>query len=280
VLEWFERGSIRTQFNCVDFDGATFKIYVSDDKSCLIIAFKSAACASLIKAGGMDHLQKVYGPLLMSSTVSGFDVSLSLPGNTQGDKPAVAQKCAALKSYLYASPLLIRMEAATKGQTIAGLLDFPLRSNRERMFVKQDGTDRMTVIFSIEFKARNDAILGEVFCNEFATIKDTAAPSVTYSAKPPLELKGVSNLPEGEGVSYLSFVLYDRHWKGNKMEPAAFTIVTFRNYLHYHLKCCKSYLHTRMRTRVENLLKVLNRAKQAEATTSKKTATGRTFTRK
>jgi len=34
-----------------------------------------------------------------------------------------------------------------------------------------------------------------------------------------------------------------------------------------------------MRTRVENLLKVLNRAKQ-ETTVSKKTAAGRNFTRK
>jgi hypothetical protein len=40
-------------------------------------------------------------------------------------------------------------------------------------------------------------------------------------------------------------VVYDRHFKGAKMETAAFTITSFRNYLHYHLKCCKSYLHTR-----------------------------------
>jgi len=168
------------------------------------------------------------------------------------------------------------MESASKGQTVAGLVDIPLRSNRERMWVKQDGPDRMTVIFSIEFVARNDAILGEVFCSEYSTIKDSAAPSVTYSDKPPLEVKGCSNIPEGEGVSYLTFVLYDRHWKGNKMETTAFNVVTFRNYLHYHLKCCKSYLHTRMRTRVENLLKVLNRAKQETTAQPKKTAAGRT----
>jgi len=280
VLEWLEKGAIRTEFTCVDFDGASFKIYVTDNKDALIIAFKSPASKSLLQnCGGLEYLKKVYG-LYLIAPINGFDVTLQIPTTVEGDKAAFALRVASLKSYLYASPVLVRMEAATKGQTIAGLLDIPLRSNKERMWVKQDGTDRMTVIFSIYFEARNDAILGEVFCTEFSTVKDAAAPSVTYSEKAPLELKGCQYLPDGEGVSYLTFVLYDRHWKGiPKMEASAFTVVTFRNYLHYHLKCCKSYLHTRMRTRVENLLKVLNRAKQ-ETTSQKKTATGRTFNRK
>lgn len=56
------------------------------------------------------------------------------------------------------------MEAAGKGQTLPGLVDIALRSQKERMWVKQDGTDRITVIFSIEFSAHNDAVLGQVFC--------------------------------------------------------------------------------------------------------------------
>lgn len=35
----------------------------------------------------------------------------------------------------------------------------------------------------------------------------------------------------------------------------------FRDYLHYHIKCSKAYMHSRMRTRVAEFLKVLNRAK-------------------
>jgi len=122
-------------------------------------------------------------------------------------------------------------------------------------------------------------LLGKFFCNEFAKVVQ-GAPSVTYTPKPPLELKGVTNIPVGERVSFITFVVYDRHWKGPKMEGCAFTIVQFRNYVHYHLKCCKSYLHTRMRTRVENLLKVLNRAKQETATVQKKTIGGKAFQRK
>jgi len=122
-------------------------------------------------------------------------------------------------------------------------------------------------------------LLVKFFCNEFATCKESGTPTCAYSVKPPSELKDIRNIPVGDRICFVTFVVYDRHWKGAKMENAAFTITTFRNYLHYHLKCCKSYLHTRMRTRVENLLKVLNRAKQ-ETTVSKKTAAGRNFTRK
>lgn len=78
----------------------------------------------------------------------------------------------------------------------------------------------------------------------------------------------------------MTVVLFKRHWTPvAKAQPAVFTLVSFRNYLHYHIKCCKSYLHTRMRLQVENLLKVLNRAKQ-EAPKERKLASGRTFVRK
>ena len=34
-------------------------------------------------------------------------------------------------------------------------------------------------------------------------------------------------------------------------------LFSLRSYLHYHIKCCKGYMHTRMRYRVDELLKVL-----------------------
>jgi len=245
----------------------------------LTVAFKSPAADSLLKQGGREYINTVYKESIINP-ISGYDVSLQIPFTVNpNDRVQVATKLASLKSYLYSSIVLTRMEAANKGQTIPGMVDIALRSHKERMFVKQDGPDRITIIFSIEFQAHNDAVMGQVFCNEFATCKESGVPSCSYSAKPPSELRDIKNIPVGDRISFVTFVIYDRNFKGAKMENAAFTITTFRNYLHYHLKCCKSYLHTRMRTRVENLLKVLNRAKQ-ETAVSKKTAAGRTFTRK
>ena len=48
-------------------------------------------------------------------------------------------------------------------------------------------------------------------------------------------------------------------------------IQLFRDYFHFHIKASKAYLHSRMRARVDSLMKVLNRAKP-EVPTEAKTA--------
>jgi actin related protein 2/3 complex, subunit 2 len=106
------------------------------------------------------------------------------------------------------------------------------------------------------------------------------APQVLYSNRePPLELKGSPGLKDSENIGYVTFgrlgsdflVLFPRHFQG----PAAFDCISriqlFRDYFHYHIKASKSYLHSRMRARVDSLLKVLNRAKP-EIQSEKKTA--------
>lgn len=45
------------------------------------------------------------------------------------------------------------------------------------------------------------------------------------------------------------------------------------------VKCSKAYMHSRMRHRVAEFLKVLNRAKPELAEKERKTASGRTFRR-
>jgi len=74
-------------------------------------------------------------------------------------------------------------------------------------------------------------------------------------------------------------VLFDRHFKKESRDKTIDMIIQFRNYLHYHIKCSKSHMHTRMRNRVDSLLKVLNRAKQ-ELPKQKTTISGRTFVKK
>eukprot|EP01126_Amoeba_proteus_P067276 TRINITY_DN98_c0_g1_i6.p1 TRINITY_DN98_c0_g1~~TRINITY_DN98_c0_g1_i6.p1 ORF type:complete len:150 (-),score=12.96 TRINITY_DN98_c0_g1_i6:166-615(-) len=149
------------------------------------------------------------------------------------------------------------------------------------MWVKQDDTERVTVIFSVDFTDPDDVVFGRVFLNEIKK-PVSGAPTVDFVVKtPPLELKGVTNLPQGSNVSYITFVIFKRHWTpAHKIQSCAFTLSSFRNYLHYHIKCCKSLLHTRMRLRVETLLQVLNRAKLQDVPVEKKTATGRTFVKK
>lgn len=71
----------------------------------------------------------------------------------------------------------------------------------------------------------------------------------------------------------------NRHVQGERMQTAITLLLGFRNYLHYHIKCSKTYLHMRMRKRVAGWMQVLNRA-VPEVETEKKTAAGKTFSRK
>jgi len=267
-------------YKCADFDGAQFHVSSAEGTPSIVsISFQSAAAQALLKNGGEQLLKEKYGAHLVAAQ-SGYDVTLQydIDKISVADRAKIASEIAKLKSYLYGSIVIKVCDEAEKGQS-GHIYDIPLRDSEERMWLRADSSDRVTVVFSINFTDADDIVFGKVFLSEFK--KSVAgAPSVDFVYKnPPLELKDVPNLPRSDNIGYVTFVLFDRHFKGEKKICVAETIPTFRNYLHYHIKCAKSHLHTRMRNRVELLLQILNRAKQ-EIDKEKKTATGRTFTRK
>lgn len=95
--------------------------------------------------------------------------------------------------------------------------------------------------------------------------------------------------------SYLFFaVLFPRHTNKETRDNTINLIHMFRDYLHYHIKvsvvcsyakisyifeicifeqCSKAYIHSRMRAKTSDFLKVLNRARPEPKNTEKKTIT-------
>ena len=91
---------------------------------------------------------------------------------------------------------------------------------------------------------------------------------------PPLEIRHLPGLQDSEDVGYVTFVLFPRHFANALVAAATIThIQLFRDYLHYHIKCSKAYMHSRMRHRVSEFQKVLNRAKTEQAVVDRKTVT-------
>lgn len=68
-------------------------------------------------------------------------------------------------------------------------------------------------------------------------------------------------------------VLFPRHTRREARDNTIDLIHMFRNYLHYHIKCSKVYIHSRMRTKTTDFLKVLNRARSQSKSIEKKTIT-------
>lgn len=171
--------------------------------------------------------------------------------------------------------------------------------DEEAIYV-QAAQDRVTVIFSTVFREETDRIVGKVFlqvrvdplstlqsiqlnstphrAQEFVdarrlpTIQN--APQVLYTNRdPPLEIRHVPGLRNSEDIGYVTFVLFPRHFTNPTVMSATIShIQLFRDYLHYHIKCSKAYLHSRMRYRVAEFQKVLNRAKTEVQSGERKTA--------
>ena len=102
-----------------------------------------------------------------------------------------------------------------------------------------------------------------------------------YACAAPLALARIACLHACVLMDLTGAVLEPRHTRAAAMAKTIDLVQTFRTYLHYHIKCSKAYLHSRMRNRTAALIKVLNRARPGTAVKKKtRTAGGRTFVRK
>jgi actin related protein 2/3 complex subunit 2 len=122
--------------------------------------------------------------------------------------------------------------------------------------------------------------MARVFLQEYSEVrKVNGAPPCSFGRDPPRELSSME-LREGKScIGYLSFSIMEGHVKAGKLHTAVTLISSLRDYLTYHIKASKTYLHYRMRKQCQELQGVLNRAKP-ETTKEKKLMSGKTFTKK
>ncbi|CAM9153049.1 unnamed protein product [Chrysoparadoxa australica] len=143
-------------------------------------------------------------------------------------------------------------------------------------------SDRVTVIYAIDFVEPEERALAKVFLNEFADTQRTVnnAPPCSFSPEPPGELAGMQ-IKERNCVGYISFVMFPQHVAPGQKETCISLLCGFRNYLHYHIKCTKTYMLMRMRKRVVSLLQGKTRQdRPPEEEKAQKTAQGKRFSRK
>ncbi|KIJ30338.1 hypothetical protein M422DRAFT_36626 [Sphaerobolus stellatus SS14] len=281
--------SIDVQF--VDFDGVRFHMHTPDrERKSLVQLSMSIRCwDELAKYGANDILQREYGQYLSSAPEQQYNVSLDIdveqfPAEEEA-RTAVIRSLALIKRNVLAAPFERAFTAQQSLEANAGAVGelMAIHYRDEEAIYVQAAHDRVTVIFSTTFTEETDRIFGKVFLQEFVdarrlpTIQN--APQVLYSSRdPPLEIRDVKGLASGDDVGYVTFVLFPRHFQRPEVAESTIShIQLFRDYLHYHIKCSKAYMHSRMRFRVSEFQKVLNRAKTEVATTDKKTISGRTL---
>ncbi|KAJ2785392.1 Arp complex subunit [Coemansia interrupta] len=270
----------------VDFDNVIYHVQsVDGQRSLLTLSVEMKYYNEVLAYGAEEILHCEYGDYLVPVTNSQYQITLQFNlEQLPQDKAALAKHVSMLKRNVLASPFLRAFEYWESQQEGAGPLMATHYRDDEAIYV-QAQQDRVTVIFSTLFKEEVDRVLGKVFLQEFVDARRQAsiqnAPQVFYSSREaPLEIRHLQGLKQDESVGYVSFVLFPRHFADPEVrEKTISQIQLFRDYLHYHIKCAKAYMHSRMRTRVQDFLKVINRAKPDRTTVAaeKRTATGRYF---
>ncbi|RUS33796.1 Arp2/3 complex, 34 kd subunit p34-Arc-domain-containing protein [Jimgerdemannia flammicorona] len=268
----------------VDFDGVSYHLFVEKvSKTTLTLSMRWSCFQELVKFGANDILKHEYGQYIAATPEQGYNLTLEfdsekLPEDI-ADREALIKKVSVLKRNLLSAPFvraiaeLEQFEDSKQPDPTPELMAVHYR-DEETIFV-QAAQDRVTVTFSTLFKEEADRVIGRVFLQEFVDARKGTAPQVIYSPRePPLEIRHLPGLQDSESVGYITFILFPRHLvKGEVREETISRIQIFRDYLHYHIKCSKAYLHSRMRARVTEFLKVLNRAKPEVVNAEKKTVT-------
>ncbi|EEB18716.1 arp2/3, putative [Pediculus humanus corporis] len=264
-----------------DFDGVLFHISnVGGDKTKIRTSISLKFYKQLQEHGADELLKREYGPYLIEPE-NGFNVSLLIDlENIPKDWENLIKKFGLLKRNCFASVFEKYFDFQAKGEDGHKRAVINYRAD-ETLYVEAKA-DRVTVVFSTVFKDVDDIVVGKVFMQEFKEGRRAShtAPQVLFSHKePPLELIN-TDAKVGENIGYITFVLFPRHTNPQTRDNTINLIHMFRDYLHYHIKCSKAYIHSRMRAKTSDFLKVLNRARPEPKTVEKKTITGRTFIRK
>ena len=269
-----------------DFDDVKFRIVSSPECPNIVKVNMFTRAAKELKAMGSKELLERLFPGQETTPDPEYSVAIEFDCDRIVDPPAFLERVSLLKRHMMCGPMYKAFTAlqAKKSEGMPVMrIDY---RQGESIFVCPSAT-KVVVIFLVDFSDLTDKALAKVFMQEFMEAKRTVtnAPPVSYFPRePPAELASMaSSLRLGaDTVGFISFALEERHVLGERLENSMTLLAGFRNYLHYHIKASKTYLHMRMRKRVAGWLQVLNRAIPERAAGDKemKTITGKTFTRK
>jgi len=263
-----------------DFDGVLFHMSNPDgNKSKIQVSVSLKFYKDLQQHGADDLIKREYGDIL-TEPEPGYNVSILFDLENIPDNWAdLVSKASHLKRNCFASVFEKYFKFQEEGSEGNSRAVINYRDD-ETMYVEAK-KDRVTVIFSTIFKDADDVVIGKVFMQEFkeGRRKYQQAPQVLFSHKdPPLELQD-TDARTGDNIGYITFVLFPRHTAAKTKDNTINLIHMLRDYLHYHIKCSKAYIHQSMRAKSGDFLKVLNRAKPEARDREKKTMTGKTFTK-
>lgn len=276
------------EITVADFDNVKLKVFVAPDRpEYVTVHISMGPIGERLKTDlyGAEILEEIY-PGMSVTPDDGYHFAIGFDLDSPPmEKERLLRNVSCLRRNVLAAPITKALRGCADGT--GGALPFMAIETRanEGLFIKP-GNDRCVIVYAVDFTDETDKALARVMLQQFAkeSGKINGAPPCAYAEakNPPMEVAadpGVACGKFANGVGFLSFVVFQAHLKTpEKFGKSATMLTTFRNYLHYHIKASKTYLHMRMRKKVQGWLQILNRSHH-EQEKEAKTASGKTFKR-
>lgn len=302
AVEAFRDGNPLTLDRIVsDFDSTTLHISNAEgNKGLLYLSIHTRAWSSVQRCGSSGGLEEFLeakyktqpGVSVASTVESGYDYTLEVDLNVL--QPESVVQLSLIKTLVLSYPFQLAFDEFVQLSNTPDSQSQTLHTvqyrDDENLFIKP-ANDRITAIFETAFQDETDKVFGKVFLQEFVDARKRnraiqSAPQVLFSHEPPLEIQAhlQANRTLDSSRRFVTFVLFPRHFQTPELQFSTISQLTlFRNYFHYHIKCSKAYMHSRMRFRVDSFIKVLNRAKlddeddedEEQVSHTRRTITGR-----
>jgi len=248
-----------------DFDSVHYSIRVDEDDTDHMYVSMNLPFYGEVKEHGCETaLTKCYGDLVQDEAEEKYNITLKVPFDQyteEGAQKELINKLEMFKPNVVGGVFHYFFKEMADGNAPNPFM-FDLRPDTQVYFVP--GPGRCAVIFGVDFKEEVDKVIAKIFMQEFADARRRlgAAPSATFAVEPPRELHQFDITEATGNLGFITFAILPSHVSTQaKRDKIVNTLQTFRTYIQYHIKCSKSYFHSRMRKRVVELLKVLNRAR-------------------
>lgn len=254
-----------------DFDDVSYEIKVDRESEDIVEMKMTMPVLGDIHTTVQPMLRKKYGNYLKANDKSSVTLELDLRDPKEKDTEKLVSLMGNLKRNCLAAPLDAAFQALAAGNA-KSLQPVVINYRKAEQIILVPASDRVNVVISVDFVDDTDAALAEVFLQEFQGAKRSvpSAPNVLFSRDRPGELRNVKGLRKvDQEVGYIMFQVFSAHVKENP-DKLVSHLLGLRSYLHYHIKAAKAQLHERMRTRVDNLMQLLNRARPQEEEKKKK----------
>ena len=243
------------------------------------------SCAEQIdNCDGQQYYDKIYGsiktdPIDVPGSPFKYThaVKFTLFDKSEEERKNLITLVSRLKANIFAIPFHF-VASLVKDKSNFSPIEIPYRGQTgESVYITP--TDRgAAATYTIRFSDEGDKVIGGVFFQELTAARQRvqSAPAVSYSNDPPSDLSAFT-LPTRDQklYAYVTIGLQDAQLSDRKIETIGYYMPLFRDYLHYHIKCAKAFMHQKMRARAASMLKILNAAKPEPKHKVRRTVTGK-----